>query len=89
MVQTSTISPKFGAIGLVGFDDKCYPKHPTKADTDEVAAAIIKASQRWKNNITRRISHHLLTEIDLHIFFLPFPSVDDFRKQVLKSVGVS
>lgn len=80
---------KFGGIGLVGFDHECYPPHPDKADADAIAAIITKASGAWKKQSAKKIAKHKLEEIDLHLFFLPFPSVDDFRERMLKAVGAA
>jgi hypothetical protein len=79
---------QFGGLGLVGFDHDCYPPHPKKADADAIAAAIAATSDGWKKHLEKRIAKHQLDEIDIHLFFLPFPSVDDFRTRVLKTVGV-
>lgn len=78
---------KFGGIGLVGFDDTCYPPHPQKADADEIAAHVAKSCGNWKANFSKHLAAHQLEEIDIHLFFLPFPSIASFRKKVLKSVG--
>lgn len=79
---------KFGAIGMVGFDHKCYPAHPTKADADEIAGAIMSSMDKWKDRFSEKIGNQNLNNIDFHIFFLPFPSVKEFRDEVRKSVGV-
>jgi hypothetical protein len=79
----------FGGIGLVGFDHACYPAHPKKADAEAIASAILKESNKWKAGAAKHIARHQLEEIDLHLFFLPFPSVDAFRKRVLKAVGAA
>ena len=79
----------FGGIALVGFNHDCYPAHPQKADAEEIAASILAHSDRWKQGLAKHIARHKLEEIDLHLFFLPFPSVDDFRKLVLNEVGVA
>lgn len=80
---------KFGGIGLVGFDHQCYPPHPAKADADAIATTIAECSGTWKKQSAKNISKHKLEEIDLHLFFLPFPSVDSFRKKMLKAVGAA
>lgn len=80
---------KFGGIGLVGFNHQCYPPHPAKADAEAIAAAIAKSSKDWRRHSAKNILKHKLKEIDLHLFFLPFPSVDDFREQMLKAVGAA
>jgi hypothetical protein len=78
---------KFGGIGLVGFDDPCYPAHPKKGKADAIAAAVTASVDGWKKHAGKRIAHHALEDIDLHLFFVPFPSVDEFRKYILKVVG--
>ncbi len=79
---------KFGGLGLVGFDHDCYPAHPTKADVDVIAKQIMASSGKWKTGAGKHIAAELLADIDMHIFFLPFPSVEDFRSKVLKGVGI-
>lgn len=78
---------KFGGIGLVGFNDACYPPHPKKADADAIAEAVATNLVAWKTSLGKRIDMHELREIDMHLFFLPFPSVDTFRKKLLAEVG--
>lgn len=79
---------KFGGLGLVGFNHECYPAHPTKADVDVIADQIALSSGNWKSGAGKHIAIELLADIDMHIFFLPFPSVEVFRSKVLKGVGI-
>jgi len=80
---------KFGGVGLVGFNHSCYPPHPQQANADAIAKAVAKSSAAWKTGFGKAITEHELEEIDIHLFFLPFPSVSEFRKAVLKGVGAT
>lgn len=80
---------KFGGLCLVGFDDKNYPVHPKKADIEAISKALLESSAGWKNKAGERLAENQLIEFDLHIFFVPFPSVEDFRAAVLKGVGAA
>lgn len=78
----------FGGIGLIGFNHACYPKHPQAAEAKAITSAVQESSSLWKKNVAKHVTAHSLGSIDIHLFLLPFPSVDDFRKAVLKAVGV-
>ena len=78
----------FGGVGLIGFNHTCYPKHPKAADPAVIAAAVQESCVLWKKSVAKHVAAHSLDSIEMHIFLLPFPSVDDFRKAVLKAVGV-
>lgn len=80
---------KFGGVGLIGFDHTCYPAHPQPAIAATIAAEVFKSSETWKKNAAKHLAAQALNSIDIHLFFLPFPSVDDFRKAVLRAVGIS
>jgi len=78
---------KFGGLALVGFDDATYPAHPKKADPAIIAERVLESVVGWKKAVGKHISARQLSEIDLHVFLVPFPSVADFRKKILKAVG--
>lgn len=61
---------------LVGFDMRSYP---TTQDVDEVLAGVSRQLGRWRNRIKDRIGDHALEEIEVEVFCVPFPSVQDFR----------
>ena len=78
----------FGGLGLIGFDHDCYPKD-AKAVSGEVAAKVTKAVAGWRAHAQTRLLAENLATVDLHLFFVPFPSVDDFRLQFRRALGLT
>lgn len=75
------------AACLVGFNLDDYPNPHAESGTEireEVAAAI----SRWQTRIGDRINQHVLHEFELEVFFVPVPSVDDFRGSIRAELGL-
>ncbi len=77
----------FGGLCLIGFDHDCYAPDP-KSVTADVASRIAKAVGKWKRHARTRLLAEKLETIDLHLFFVPFPSVDDFRLRFRRELGL-
>lgn len=78
----------FGGLGLIGFDHDCYPKD-AKAVSEEVASKVTKAVVGWRTHVQTRLLAEKLATVDLHLFFVPFPSVDHFRLQFRRALGLT
>lgn len=78
----------FGGLCLIGFNHDCYAKDAKSVSAD-VAAKVAKAVGAWKRHARTRLLAERLDSIDLHLFFVPFPSVDDFRLQFRRELGLA
>ena len=79
----------YKGICFIGFD---YDKYPINGDlskrTADIKAAIIAEHDDWYNTISKKIKSHTgLDTKEIHIFLMPFPSVADFRKHYLETIG--
>lgn len=73
-------------ICLVGFDSNKYPSGPNQTQIAEVRKEIKKDLESWKWAIERRTKEEKIDTFSMHIFMLPFPSVDKFREEFLKTL---
>jgi hypothetical protein len=76
---------------LIGFD---YNKYPSKANAgitlSMLKTEVISAMEEWKSEVKDAIKQiDGLDSFELHIFFLPFPSVQEFRDAFLKELGIN
>lgn len=78
----------FGGLGLIGFDHDCYPKD-AKAVADEVATKVAAAVTGWRSHARTRLAAERLDDVDLHLLFLPFPSVEGFRAEFRRQMGLN
>lgn len=76
----------FGGLGLVGFDHDGYPTN-TAAITEEIAASVARKIGDWRSHARTRVIAEKLHDVAIHLVFLPFPSVDDFRRRFLREIG--
>ena len=78
----------YKGICFIGFD---YDKYPTKDDitktTNDIKNAILAEYDNWHNTLGEKIKMHInLDKKEIHIFLMPFPSVEDFRKHYLETI---
>ncbi len=75
---------------LIGFDYAQYPSTPNSdTSTDSIKEFIKKEIQSWKDKIKTKIGGFTnLGSFELHVFLIPFPSVQDFRDAFLKELGI-
>lgn len=67
---------------LIGFDKDLYAKNTSKKAIDDNC-------KKWKEDIVTKLNNKGLSEFKIHFFCLPFVSVEEFRKQFLKIMGLS
>ncbi len=76
---------EFRGACLVGFDLDDYPNMAAlEADMEEKVRAAVR---RWVTNAQASIGNHALDNVVLEIFFVPFPSVAEFRDLMRKELG--
>lgn len=76
---------------LVGFDYPKYPNIPNSGLTNAEIKDFIKAEiNAWKDKVKDKIGNFPnLKTFELHVFLIPFPSVQDFRDAFLKELGIT
>lgn len=76
---------EFRGACLVGFDYTDYPNLATLEA--ELEAEVRLAVETWVKKAQTAITTHELKAIELEIFFVPVPSVADFRASMRKALG--
>ncbi|WP_456310349.1 HamA C-terminal domain-containing protein [Serratia proteamaculans] len=78
---------EYRGICLVGFDIDDYPINPRSIDINGLAETFNEKIDAWKTSVKRRILKENIHGFSLHVFLIPFPSVEVFRKNLLSSFG--
>lgn len=79
----------YKGICLIGFDYDKYPSVPNTETTEQIKEKIQQEIEKWSKSVVGQISKHTgLNTFDIHVFLLPFPSVEDFRKHFLEALGI-
>lgn len=72
---------------LVGFsmDDYADPLH---ADGATLRVEVAEAIAAWQARVGTAVSNEKLASFELEVFFVPLPSVQEFRDQLLRQLGL-
>lgn len=80
---------EFRGLCLVGFNESCYPEKPNTVKLDAVMSSIAAEIPKWKKQIKKRAKVEGIETFAMHFFCLPFPSIDEFRLNFRKALGIS
>ena len=82
---------KYRGVCLVGFDCDKYPlKDNSEVDIAALKTLIEEEVEGWVKSLSKAIGKHVQLETyDIHIFLLPFPSVQDFRDKFINAVTLA
>lgn len=83
-VRSTTV--EYRGACLVGFNLDNYPD--VRSGDAAIQAQVQAAIEGWIGHIDRRVHASQLAAIELEVFCVPFPSVEDFRAAVGKALGV-
>lgn len=78
----------YKGVCFIGFD---FDKYPSEDDitktTEDIKKAILTEYDKWYNSIGEKIREHInLDKKEIHVFLMPFPSVEDFRRYYLQTI---
>jgi len=79
----------YGGLCLVGFDIATYPD-PTNAQA--LSALVQDASaglKAWSTRMATALRTENLNDVDIELFCLPFNSVQSYREEFLRALGVT
>lgn len=80
----------YKGVCLIGFDYDKYPTTPNSETTEQIKVKIQAEIETWSKSVIGQISKHTnLNTFDIHVFLLPFPSVEDFRRHFLEALGIT
>lgn len=78
----------YKGICFVGFDDDVYPNNPLEKVTSDLVSSFQSKISNWLNTAGKHIKSHVnLKKFEIHVFIIPFPSVQEFRDHFLKILG--
>lgn len=82
-------SVNYRGVALVGFDFNKYPDTPNSKIIQNVIDEVNVKILNWKDKVKEQINEHTyLDSFIIHMFILPFPSVQEFRDNFLSELGV-
>jgi hypothetical protein len=73
---------------LVGFSMDDYTD-PMQDDGATIRAEVADAMGRWHTRLGTAVANEKLATFELEVFFVPLPSVQDFRDQLLRRLGLT
>lgn len=73
---------------LIGFDHDSYPNTPNSKTEEQVCAEIKSGVAAWLEKLKNRAVAAALDSFILEVFFVPFPSVEEFRGAFAKEISV-
>lgn len=78
----------YKGLCFIGFDHDSYPSVDDLTKTNEIVKQLItKEIEKWCKAVSKGITkHHNLELKELHVFLMPFPSVEEFREYFLKKI---
>src|SRR5450830_728064 len=80
---------RYGGVALVGFDSNVYPDETSEAVVAEITAAARFALEGWSKNIKKRLQEEKLDKVKIEFFCVPVPSVERFRAEFKKALGLT
>ena len=78
----------YKGVCFVGYDSSLYPANPLEMQMKELTDSMLKKTPSWINSIKTQLNNNLeLEKFEIHVFLIPFPSVEEFRDHFLQTLG--
>lgn len=79
----------YKGICFIGYDMDSYKELNNTKTADDIIADIKAELETHHKNISKKIKKiPMLDTKEIHVFLMPFPSVSDFRKHYLETLGI-
>lgn len=75
-------------IGLVGFDAAFYPAKNVAAVASAIASAAKGELDKWAKQTSKHLASNGLNSFEIELLCVPLPSVEGFRSEFLKALGI-
>lgn len=79
---------QYRAVCLVGFDLEDYADPSDPDDREQIVGAAAEALEAWRGMVRAGVVKQKLETTHLHVFCVPFPSVEAFREAFLEELGL-
>jgi uncharacterized protein DUF1837 len=77
----------YKGVCFIGFDSNNYPTQTLVKTTTDVKEEILEQLSTWEDTLSKTIKSHPKLELkEIHVFLIPFPSVEEFRKYYLETI---
>ena len=78
----------YKGICFIGFDSNKYPSGDDLSQTTELLKSEFESQlKEWYSKVNKGVCKYPnLKQKEIHVFLMPFPSVEDFRKRFLERV---
>lgn len=77
----------YKGVCFVGFDSSNYPNNPLEKTTEILKTEFSMKINNWLNTAGKHIKAHInLEKFEIHVFLIPFPSVQEFRDHFLELI---
>lgn len=78
---------EYKAVCFIGFDRKVYKSNGVYKTTEEIKTTIEEKISKWYETLGTKIKGHDKLHLkEMHIFLMPFPSVEEFREYFLREI---
>jgi hypothetical protein len=79
---------KYKGVCFIGFDCDKYPLTPMSKTLPLLKQEINNEIKTWVKTISGQITQHKNLELyEIHVFLIPFPSVEKFREHFLEAIN--
>lgn len=79
-------SVEYRGLCLVGFDSKNYPTNANAKTIEDVKTALKEQLSKWEATVSNRLIQEKIDSFSIHVFLLPFPSVEEFRASLKRAL---
>ena len=79
---------EYRGLCLVGFDSETYPTSPNSKEAKQLKNEVEEEFNANISSVRDQVIKQKIHSFDIHIFCLPFPSVDDFRDAFRSELGL-
>jgi len=81
---------QYRGVCLVGFDCDKYPPQPNQMISNDLKQLVEQEVDNWNKTVGRGVGvHTTLDSFIIHIFLIPFPSVESFREYFLRALHIT
>lgn len=80
----------YKGVCLIGFDSDKYPSLPNTETTEQIKTKIEAEISDWSKKVSGHIEKYAgLNSFEIHVFLIPFPSVEQFRLSFATALGLA
>lgn len=74
---------EYRGVCFIGFDIDNYPEKPNTMTIENLAQSFSGEFDKWRSSVKNRITAESIESFSIHVFLIPFPSVENFRSTLL------